>query len=65
VMQAGFFSRYSPELLLEVVDEDDRTTRSVRSRADDRDGRVAGWPKSSQREKRVKVLSSSKGNETW
>jgi hypothetical protein len=36
--------------LLEVVNEDGGTTRSVRSGADDRDGLVAGWPKTSRRE---------------
>jgi hypothetical protein len=45
-----FFSRSSLELLLEVANEDERTTFLARSRADDRDGLVAGWTKTSWRE---------------
>jgi hypothetical protein len=48
-MQAGFFSLSSSELLLEVVNEDGRTTRSTRSEANDRDGLMVGWPKTSRR----------------
>jgi hypothetical protein len=33
-----------------IVDEDGGTTYSARSRVDDRDGLVAGWPKTSWRE---------------
>jgi hypothetical protein len=32
-----------------VVDEDEGIARSARSGADDRDGLVAGWPKTSRR----------------
>jgi hypothetical protein len=41
-MQLGFFSRSSPELLLEVVDEDGGMACSARGRSNGRDGIVAG-----------------------
>jgi hypothetical protein len=54
------------ELLLEVVDEDSETACSVSGRSNDRDGLVAGWPKTSRRGKtRAVTLSSSKADEIW
>jgi hypothetical protein len=40
-----FFSRSSPELLLEVVVDDDETACSASGWNNGRDGLVAGWPK--------------------
>jgi hypothetical protein len=45
-----FFSWSSSKLLLEVVDEDGGIACSTRSEADNRDGLVAVWPKTSRRE---------------
>jgi hypothetical protein len=50
-MQAGILLWSSSELLLEVVDKDRGIACSARSGADDRAGLVAGWPKTTRREK--------------
>jgi hypothetical protein len=42
MMELGFFSWSSFELLLEVVDEDSETACSMRGRSNGRDGLVVG-----------------------
>jgi hypothetical protein len=48
-MELGFFSRSSSKLLLEVVGEDGESACSMSGKSNDRDGLVAGWPKTRQR----------------
>jgi hypothetical protein len=45
---------------VKVVDEDGEAACSASGRSNDRDGLVAGWPKT-----RVAALSSLKFGETW
>jgi hypothetical protein len=51
--------RPTSELLLDVVNEDGRTSCSVRNGADVRDGLVARWPRLAGGKTRAMVMSSS------
>jgi hypothetical protein len=57
-----FFFRSTPELLLDVVDEDGRTTCSARNDTDGRDALVARWPKLAGGKTITVAMSSSDGN---
>jgi hypothetical protein len=61
----GLFSRSSSELLLEVVDEDGKTTCSASGQSNGRDGLVAVDQKLAGGKTRAATLSSSKFGETW
>jgi hypothetical protein len=53
------FFRPTPELILDVVDEDGGTTCSARNRTDGRDVLVVGWPKLARGRTRAVVMPSS------
>jgi hypothetical protein len=52
------FFRPTPELLLDVADEDGRTARSTGDGTDGRDVLVAGWPQSNGEGTRVVGISN-------
>jgi hypothetical protein len=57
------FFRPTSELLLDVVDEDEETTCSVRNGTVGRDGLVTGWPRLAGGRTRATLMSSSDGYE--